>query len=121
MLADPWQFALVAVLVATNVAVSYWLYRRLRTPGAGSPLGPDHDGVAAESPPGDPADETAEPGPPDPTATDHRTAESGTVACPACGTPNDPEYRFCRACVAELTASGVVGDGGSDRAGGLPR
>jgi hypothetical protein len=112
MLADPWQFGLVAVLLTVNVAVSYWLYRRLRGPAAGSPLGTDHDLLGAESSPGE-ATESA--------ATTGETAGSAAVACPACGTPNDPEYRFCRACVAELTASGVAGDGAGDRAGGLPR
>lgn len=114
MLTDPWQFGLVAVLVATNVAVSYWLYRRLQTPAAGSPLGADHDPVAAESPSAEPTNGKTES-----TATPVET--TGTVACPACGTPNDPDYRFCRACVAELAASSVAGGGAGDRAGGLPR
>jgi hypothetical protein len=114
MLADPWQFGLVAVLVATNVAVSYWLYRRLQTPAAGSPLGADRGPVAAESPSVEPTDGRTE-------STATHPEPAGAVACPACGTPNDPDYRFCRACVAELAASGVAGGGAGDRAGGLPR
>jgi hypothetical protein len=112
MLADPWQFGLVAVLFTVNVAVSYWLYRRLRGPAAGSPLGPDGDLFGAVSSSDEVTESAAAP-----------TETTGTVgvACPACGTPNDPEYRFCRACVAELAASGVAGGGAGDRAGRLTR
>ncbi|MDH5020912.1 zinc ribbon domain-containing protein [Halobacterium rubrum] len=28
------------------------------------------------------------------------------VECPRCGTENDPEYRFCRSCVAQLPGAG---------------
>lgn len=26
-----------------------------------------------------------------------------SVSCPTCGVPNDPSYRFCRLCVADLS------------------
>lgn len=26
-----------------------------------------------------------------------------SVSCPTCGAPNDPSYRFCRRCVADLS------------------
>ena len=29
---------------------------------------------------------------------------AGMVACPDCGTENDPAYTFCRRCIADLTA-----------------
>lgn len=31
-----------------------------------------------------------------------------SVACPDCGTENDPGYRYCRACVAELPGETAV-------------
>ncbi len=34
-----------------------------------------------------------------------------TVTCPECGAGNDPEYRFCRDCVAELPGSDGIGGG----------
>jgi len=37
----------------------------------------------------------------------NRTAGSpeDRVPCPTCGVPNDPSYRFCRRCVADLQSS----------------
>ncbi|WP_254837609.1 zinc ribbon domain-containing protein [Natronomonas marina] len=35
------------------------------------------------------------------------------VACPTCGAPNDPSYRFCRRCIADLS-SGVTSATGPD-------
>jgi hypothetical protein len=31
-----------------------------------------------------------------------RSGDASTVACPNCGAENEPEYRYCRACVSEL-------------------
>jgi hypothetical protein len=107
MFTDPWQFGLLAVLFTTNLAVSYWLYRRLRSAGGQSRPGPTRD--------------RTDPTGGGPTTAERPAAEGDPVACPACGTPNDPTYRFCRACVAELSASGAIGHGAGDRAGGLPR
>jgi hypothetical protein len=109
MVTDPWQFGLLAVLITTNVAVSYWLYRRLRASGGRSSLDAGRDTTTGVEP---------EPPANEPTATGH---EQAVVTCSACGTTNDPTYRFCRACVAELSAPGTVGSGADDRAGGLPR
>lgn len=33
----------------------------------------------------------------------------GTVVCPACDTENDPAYRYCQTCVAELPSPPVDG------------
>jgi hypothetical protein len=117
MFTDPWQFGLVVVLIGTNLAVSYWLYRQLQDTGRGSVLGLGGESRSRESlAPERPGDDAGEP-----TATDHDADRSASVACPACGTPNDPEYRFCRACVAELAASTTAGGGAGGRSGGLPR
>lgn len=41
------------------------------------------------------------------------------IACPTCGTPNDPSYRFCRRCISDLSGSSAVNTGpnGADRLG----
>lgn len=31
-----------------------------------------------------------------------QSGDAPTVACPNCGAENEPEYRYCRACVSEL-------------------
>lgn len=41
-------------------------------------------------------DDTSEP------ADGHIEGDTETVACPDCGTENEPGYRFCRSCVGEL-------------------
>ncbi len=40
-------------------------------------------------------------------------AADDRVPCPTCGVPNDPSYRFCRRCVADLQRS-VTSATGSD-------
>ena len=36
-------------------------------------------------------------------ATQSDRVEGVTIECSECGAPNDPEYRFCRRCVADLS------------------
>ncbi|HKL29004.1 MAG TPA: zinc ribbon domain-containing protein [Natrialbaceae archaeon] len=36
-------------------------------------------------------------------ATGSDRVEGATIECSECGAPNDPEYRFCRRCVADLS------------------
>jgi hypothetical protein len=41
----------------------------------------------------------------------NRHAESerdGGVVCESCGTANDPDYRYCRACTDELPGAGAM-------------
>lgn len=40
--------------------------------------------------------------------------DSALVVCPACGAENDPDYTFCRHCVADLSVRGHRG--ATDRA-----
>ena len=49
-----------------------------------------------------------------PESTDSSAGSSvaGTVQCPVCGTPNDPQFQFCRRCVSELSANGPPQGGG---------
>lgn len=78
--------ATAVLLVALHVAVAAYLYRvALGRDGAGS------DAAAAddERPPS-PGGRRADPG-------------DGRIPCPTCGTPNDPQYRYCRRCVADLS------------------
>lgn len=46
-------------------------------------------------------------------------ADGDLIACKSCGTPNDPSYRFCRQCIADLTSggAGMSGPGGTERLG----
>jgi hypothetical protein len=44
------------------------------------------------------------------------TGGAGGVECRDCGARNEPGYRFCRSCAAEL--SGGAGDDGDDPGGG---
>ena len=93
-MSDPlWLGAAVALFVLLHVAVAAYLYRSAAADG------PDHAGeyvpAQADERPTSPADER--------------------VPCPTCGVPNDPSYRFCRRCVADLSAgpsSSAGGDGG---------
>ena len=74
------------LLVALHVAVAAYLYRV-----ALSRDDPASDAAATDDeravPPGDGRADPAD----------------GTVPCPTCGTPNDPGYKFCRRCVADLS------------------
>lgn len=61
---------------------------RLPTPGdLGSSGDADDDGVGADD---------------DGAGADDDGAAGATVACPECGAENDPAFRYCRDCVAEL-------------------
>ena len=72
-----------ALLVLVHVAVAAYLYRTTSTKQEA------------------PASEYV----PDP---DRATADAADrVACPVCGAPNDPSYRFCRRCISDLS-SGVA-------------
>lgn len=46
-----------------------------------------------------------------------RDAATGDVECPDCGTRNEPDYRFCRRCVARLPGGRPGGDGSSSPGG----
>lgn len=88
------------LLVALHVAIAAYLYRVA--------LGRDGPGSDAA------ATEDERPVLP----TDRRAASTDdTVSCPTCGAPNDPGYRFCRRCVADL--SGRQPTNGSFAAGRL--
>jgi hypothetical protein len=41
-------------------------------------------------------------------AGDQDEAHPDTCSCPACGTTNDAQYRFCRACAADLSGNGTT-------------
>lgn len=107
MLSDPWHLGLLVALCTANVAATYWLYRRLD--GRSTPPWREADTASVTTADADPATSSA--------------GDDGTeaVRCSACGTANDPEYRFCRFCVAELSTPGVADDGGAGAARGLSR
>ena len=87
---------LALLLVVLHVAVAAYLYRTALSVddrrADGEPTAEERATPPADSRPDD-ADET--------------------TACPTCGAPNDPSYRYCRRCVADLsgtrsTANGVA-------------
>jgi hypothetical protein len=83
MLTGAWLLGVAVALLAVNLAATYLLDR----PGGDS--GPAVAGRAAEG-----GDQSAA-----------ARGDDG-VECPRCGTENDPEYRFCRSCVAQLPGAG---------------
>ena len=94
-----WFAAAGVLFVLLHVAVAAYLYR------AAASGDPD---PAGEYLPARDADER----------TVSNRAASGTddrVPCPSCGVPNDPRYRFCRRCVADLQASVTAATGGNGR------
>jgi hypothetical protein len=94
-----WLAVVATLLVILHVAVAAYLYRR---GASNTPTGTDELRSPAV---------TREPSDPTRTISDD-ASERGTdhVPCPTCGTPNDPSYRFCRRCIADLTGSGRAGD-----------
>jgi hypothetical protein len=102
VLTDDTHTALLAALFVANLAVSYLLYRRVTERRAAGGEVADVDAAPA---PGTPDEEA--PGP-------ETAGDRSRLTCSACGTPNDPDYRFCRRCVGELSASrnaAYAGDG----------
>jgi len=81
------------LLVLLHVVVAAYLYRTVSTEqkASASEYAPDPDRERAAS-----------------------TDAGDRVSCPACGMPNDPSYRFCRRCIADLS-SGVSASAGADR------
>lgn len=72
--------------------------------------GPGHARPDAEDTAGDPPRDAGA------DADAHVEADELTP-CPTCGTPNDPTYRFCRWCIADLSDTGtsIGGAGGTER------
>ena len=85
---------LAALLVILHVAVAAYLYR-VALSGDARPADGDPTADDRPTPPEDRRFDDA----------DARTP------CPTCGTPNDPSYRFCRRCVADLSGQRATADG----------
>lgn len=101
-----WFGALAAGFVVLHVVVVAYLYRRA-VAGEES-IGLENLLSGAESP----LEEAA--------AEPQQAAGAETrVQCPTCGAPNDPSYRFCRRCVADLKSGGPAAGGpdGTERLG----
>lgn len=100
---DPlvWFVVIAVVLVALHVGIAAYLYRSAT---ADSSVASADEYLPARSP-------ESEEGSCD--------GAGDTVACGTCGTPNDPSYRFCRKCVADLTSGGggMAGPGSTERLG----
>ena len=84
--------AMAAVLVVLHVVVAAYLYR-VALSGDGLEALRDAEDAESASPAAARAD-----------------AGRDTIPCPVCGAPNDPTYRFCRRCVADLSGTGRAGE-----------
>ncbi|WP_336133732.1 DUF7577 domain-containing protein [Natronomonas amylolytica] len=95
-----WLVALAALLFGLHAAVVVYLYRKATGPTDPTDLLASSEG---EYPP---AEETTGP-------------DDERIACPTCGTPNDPSYRFCRRCISDLSGNSAAnaGPNATDRLG----
>jgi hypothetical protein len=93
---DPQVYGLLGAVLLLHLGTLVYVYLR-RNGDEGSPA-PDRDG------------ETVDRG--TETAVDAGTEADETVVCTECGVRNAADYRFCRACVADL--SGTPAQGGSE-------
>jgi hypothetical protein len=97
-----WLVALAALLFGLHAAVVVYLYRK----------------ATDSTDPMELLDSRQENGdlPPVEDATGR---DDERIACPTCGTPNDPSYRFCRRCISDLSGGSAANGGPSptDRLG----
>ncbi|CCQ37025.1 small CPxCG-related zinc finger protein [Natronomonas moolapensis 8.8.11] len=100
--------ALGVLVLLVHAAFAVYLYRSLSgstAERAGSAPGEDPPVEPSGLPPEDRARSSGVadlPERPD----DAGPSPDGTVQCSICGTPNDPQFQFCRRCVSELSGSG---------------
>lgn len=87
---ETWALEIVAAFAAVQLLAIAYFYHRVgndsddRDPGALAPGAVDADDAGA-------------------------TDGHGSVACNECGAENDPEYRYCRGCVADLSGESIPG------------
>lgn len=87
---EAWALEIVAAFAAIQLLALAYFYHRVgnesddRDPEALASDAVDTDDVAA-------------------------TDGHGSVACRECGAENDPEYRYCRDCVADLSGESIPG------------
>lgn len=81
---DPQVYGLVGAVLLLHLGTLVYVYRRRSR--AAEPAGGDAEPAAERLRP------EAESGP----------DEERRLTCPQCGARNDPSYRFCRICVADL-------------------
>jgi uncharacterized paraquat-inducible protein A len=95
-----WLVALAALLFGLHAAVVVYLYRKAT------------DSI-------DPTDLLESPGEDLPPVDETTGRDDEHIACPTCGAPNDPSYRFCRRCISDLSgrSAGNTGANAADRLG----
>jgi hypothetical protein len=98
-----WFAAAGVLFVLVHVAVAAYLYR--------SAASRNHDPAGEYVPSRDGDERTIGTGP--------ASGSPDRVPCPSCGVPNDPSYRFCRRCVADLQrrVTATTGTNGRKRLG----
>lgn len=87
MLETPVLEILIALVGIQLAALVYLSYRRA------------HDEPATATTPDEPEGEPAEPS----------NGTDAAVECGDCGAENDPSYRYCRRCVADLSGESIPG------------
>lgn len=97
-MSDPQVYGLLGAVLLLHLGTLVYVYRR-RSRSA-EPAGGDTEAV------GDRRRATVD--------SDPGSDGAGTLVCPQCGAGNDPGYRFCRLCVADLP-----GSAGHDEPGGF--
>mgnify|MGYP000713571324 CR=1 FL=1 len=88
MFGSAWVYVAIAGLLCAHLLILLYAYRVNRSDSAfdAAPVEAATDAGAVDA--------------------DDAAAGGDTVCqCPECGTENDPTYRFCRQCVAELPAT----------------
>jgi len=110
MLPEQLPLGLTAAVVVANVIVTAWLLWLVRTsaPSDGRDTDATPDGVDAA-----------------PSTDRHHDAPTedaaDAVQCSTCGVENDPDYRYCRYCVAELSEATTVASAADGPMGRLPK
>jgi hypothetical protein len=95
-MSDPQVYGLLGAVLLLHLGTLAYVY--LRRSRAADPAGGDPETVAERLRP----EAESELGP----------DEEGRLTCPQCGARNDPSYRFCRICVADLPGSAGHGEPG---------
>ncbi|QLD86999.1 zinc ribbon domain-containing protein [Natronomonas halophila] len=97
-----WLVALAALLFGLHAAVVVYLYRRATDSTDAMDLLETHTQQDDR-----------------PSVEESAGRDDERIACPTCGTPNDPSYRFCRRCISDLSGGSAANAAanGADRLG----
>lgn len=108
-----WLAVAAVALLLLHVGVAAYIYRTVTaadgpTRNGSEKLSEDAEEVGERSEAAERASEPSETAAPPGTRTDANDTAGADERrpCPTCGAPNDPDYRFCRRCVSDITNRG---------------